>query len=402
MRRLLVAGLLLWGSVQAVSNLPYLGTDERRASIDLSQILSPGPPPQGIPSLGFVGHFNDYFPATVGPVMLAASAANLQPQEPVLVTAGQAFPMRFLVWHELVNHGSATPPLLISYSPTSDLAAVFDRRIPLTPALREEVLKRNPRAPVVRLDPQFQTAYRAQHGGTAPEWALEGNFGHSGMLLHGNHLFFDAYTGTVYSQFLGQGVVGTLSGVKLLRYPAQVISWGQYVKAYPAGQVLAEPAGFGRNYNVNPYLGFDDPAQPLLLDVAISARRPAHERVVGLDLDWETVAYPYPYLAEKKVVNDQVSGMDVVLWWQAGNQNPLNPSQDQGMVGVFNRQLGSQLLTFEWDGSVVRDRQTGSQWNLLGLATSGPLAGKQLEPVLYQSTWWAVWSTFKRQADLRP
>lgn len=402
MRKPILAGLLLWGVALAASNLPYLGTDERRVAVDLSQVLSPGPPPQGIPALGFAGHFNGYFPATAAPVMVPAATVQRQPSEPVLAVLGRAFPLNLLLWHELANHTLEGKPILISYSPNADLAMVFDRRIPLTPALREEVLQRNPAAPVVRLDAQFQAAYRQQYGGTAPEWALEGSFGHSGMLLHANQLFFDAYTGSVFSQFMGQGVVGTLAGVKLLRYPSQVLSWAQFNQIYPEGEVLAEPVGFRRNYRVNPYQGYDNVNQPLLVSAAPNSRRPARERVVGLDLDWETVAYPYPVLAQRRVYNDQVSGVDLVVWWQPGSQNPLDPEQDQGMVAVFNRQLGSQRLTFEWDGQSVRDRQTSSQWNMLGQATAGPLKGQQLEPVPYISTWWLVWSAFRPQTDLRP
>ena len=63
--------------------------------------------------------------------------------------------------------------------------------------------------------------------------------------------------------------------------------------------------------------------------------------------------------------------------------------------GVFRPVLDGKRLTFAFDGAAIRDAGTGSMWNLLGRAVSGPLAGRQLERVNAQDHLWFAWAAFK-------
>ncbi|MFA9566391.1 MAG: DUF3179 domain-containing (seleno)protein, partial [Acidimicrobiales bacterium] len=51
------------------------------------------------------------------------------------------------------------------------------------------------------------------------------------------------------------------------------------------------------------------------------------------------------------------------------------------------------VLTFTRTEAGFVDDATGSTWNILGEATSGPLAGTTLEPVRHLDTFWFAWST---------
>lgn len=44
---------------------------------------------------------------------------------------------------------------------------------------------------------------------------------------------------------------------------------------------------------------------------------------------------------------------------------------------------------------MARDQETGSQWNLLGQAIDGPLAGAQLTPVVHLNTFWFAQAAFR-------
>ena len=61
---------------------------------------------------------------------------------------------------------------------------------------------------------------------------------------------------------------------------------------------------------------------------------------------------------------------------------------------MFATRLGDRVLTFEATPQGHRDRQTRSLWNFFGAATSGPLAGQRLTPVLHVDAFWFAWAAF--------
>jgi hypothetical protein len=66
-----------------------------------------------------------------------------------------------------------------------------------------------------------------------------------------------------------------------------------------------------------------------------------------------------------------------------------------GTANAFGRLLAGQTLAFVFDGSKIVDDETGSEWDVLGRALSGPLAGQQLTPVVAVNHFWFSWAAFK-------
>src|SRR5919201_1489485 len=56
-------------------------------------------------------------------------------------------------------------------------------------------------------------------------------------------------------------------------------------------------------------------------------------------------------------------------------------ARDIGAAAVFERTVDGNVLTFSFRAGHFVDDQTGSTWDILGRATTGPLAGKRLHPV---------------------
>ena len=52
-------------------------------------------------------------------------------------------------------------------------------------------------------------------------------------------------------------------------------------------------------------------------------------------------------------------------------------------------------LSFEKSNDQIVDSQTGSVWNIHGVATDGELAGTQLEPIIHANHFWFAWAAFK-------
>ncbi len=329
-------------------------TDFSKRIVPFSEILSGGPPKDGIPAID-------------EPKFTSVYEADdwIQGVEPVIfVQVGndaRAYPIQILIWHEIVNDTVGDLPLTVTFCPLCNTAIAFERTI------NGQVL----------------------------------DFGTTGRLRYSNLIMYDRQTETWWQQGDGRAIVGEQVGSRLAFYPAVIISWDEFKTSHPGGKVLSRETGFTRSYGRNPYVGYDDVRRPpFLYDGPVTPGvLPPVARVLTLELGGETVAYPYDTLAELKVVNDLVGGNELVVFWTPGTASPLDSGstaggRDVGAANAFLRLLDGQSLTFRFDGMDIVDNETGSSWNVLGIAQSGPLAGKQLTPVVAVNHFWFSWAAF--------
>jgi hypothetical protein len=101
MYRILLATL----AVCLIAGTAY-GWDFDKHSIPVDQILSGGPPKDGIPAL-------------LTPRFATSAESGLEPEDRVIgfVSGGdaRAYPMRIMSWHELVNDEVNGKPVLVSW-----------------------------------------------------------------------------------------------------------------------------------------------------------------------------------------------------------------------------------------------------------------------------------------------
>lgn len=292
--------------------------------------------------------------------------AFLDPRDPVIaVTAGQAsraFPLRFLVWHEVVNSVVGDQPLLVTYDPRTNATGVFERRL-LGAAMH------------------FRAADALHRGG---------------------RLLWDTLTQSWWRQFTGEAIVGDLTGLQLPLRPSLLVSYAEYRQAFPQGRVLdpaSRPDGDDRpDYGATDYPGYDwrqDP--PPNFDGVPDPRLAPAERVLALQLNGEAAAFAFRHLADQRTVNDDVGGEPIVAFWSPGVLSVLDTPQiadarDVGMAAAHGRKIDGRLLTFEFTEGAFRDHETGSIWSLSGRAASGPLSGAQLPALLHNSPYWYAWA----------
>jgi hypothetical protein len=122
-------------------------------------------------------------------------------------------------------------------------------------------------------------------------------------------------------------------------------------------------------------------------------------------MNGEAVAYPYDVLSELNVINDAVGGNDVVVIWTEGTASALDTGniaegREVGSAVTYSRLLDSQTLDFVFKDGKILDTQTGSQWNLFGLAIAGELEGKQLVSVVSINHFWFSWAAFKPETRI--
>jgi hypothetical protein len=230
------------------------------------------------------------------------------------------------------------------------------------------------------------------------------DFGTTGRLRHSDLVMYDRQTESWWQQATGEAIVGELAGRRLDFVSAPLVSWGTFKAAHPSGLVLSRRTGHDRPYGENPYSRYDDPGGSPIREF-FRARRddrlPAMARVVAVSLGGEDVAYAFSLFPERPALNDQVADTPIAVFWQPGTASALNHprialGKDVGSTGVFDRRLGGHLLSFESaGGGRFRDRVTGSDFDILGRAVSGPLTGSRLRPIPHGNHFWFAWGVFK-------
>jgi hypothetical protein len=335
-------------------------TDFSKHSVPYSEILSGGPPKDGIPAIDH-------------PTFVSVSEADawLKPVEPVIFFQigddARAYPIQIFMWHEIVNDTMGDVPVVITFCPLCNTAIAFERTV----------------------------------GGQVLD------FGTTGRLRYSNLIMYDRQTETWWQQATGEAIAGELTGMQLAYLPASIIAWSDFKTAYPEGKVLSRETGFPRSYGDNPYVGYDDVNNPPFLyrGPETPGELPPVARVLTVDLGGEAVAYPYDVLQQVSVVNDTVGGEAIVVLWAVGTASALDTGtvaggHDVGAANAYARTLDGQTLTFTFDGSKIVDNETASEWNVLGQAVSGSLAGKRLTSVIAINHFWFSWAAFKPETHI--
>lgn len=357
-RVLPILGLLL-GALVFVGYADGLRTDVSKALVPLKEIISGGPPPDGIPPIDR--------PRFVTPV---AAESWLKPQEPVLaLTIGsdaRAYPLQILTWHEIVNDVVGGKPVAVTFCPLCNSGIVFDRIVD-----------------GIALD-----------------------FGTSGKLYKSDLVMYDRQSHSLWAQMEGRAIVGARAGTRLGLIAANTIAFEDWKAAHPKGKVLSRETDYARQYGVNPYESYDQPGlRPFLFNEEPDPRRAPKERVVGVRIGTTARAYPWPVLAQRLVVHDSLGEEQVVIFYRPGALSALDEAQMArsravGATGVFSPVLDGRRLTFEVGGGQFRDRETGSTWDLLGRATAGPLRGKTLRAVQHVDAFWFAWAAFNPSTSI--
>ena len=163
-------------------------------------------------------------------------------------------------------------------------------------------------------------------------------FGTSGLLYRSNKLMYDRATNSLWSQLLGEPVIGPLadSGIKLDLFPVLITTWEEWVAEHPdttvlsldTKQLLINPeAGL---YQARVYRPEDDP-QSIYYSYFNTPETmfPVWDRsavletkavVLALSVGDAHKAYWVHALQQERVVNDSLGGVEVVVISSAASQ----------------------------------------------------------------------------------
>ena len=204
------------------------------------------------------------------------------------------------------------------------------------------------------------------------------------MLYNNDLLMYNRNTDTpsLWAQALGEAVVGPKTGTLLDLLPVTQTQWGEWKAAHPDTTVLSTATGYNRDYNFNPYAGYDrDPGLLFPLNGKEDARLNRKTKVLGVRVGNTSKAYVLEDFRRTQVVNDEVGGVPIVLI--------ASPNSDT--VRVYERK------TYQFEGNVERVVEIGTNdvWTISEDALSNPKTGDFLKriPTAFVSFWFA-WFSF--------
>ncbi|MCB1519004.1 MAG: DUF3179 domain-containing protein [Hyphomicrobiaceae bacterium] len=277
-------------------------TDFSKTTISWHEIQSGGPPKDGIPSID-------------DPKFIDVNRnTTVKDTEPVIGLEingdARAYPLRILMWHEIVNDTVGGVPVAVTYCPLCNAAIVFER----------------------------QTA----HG------LLD--FGTTGKLRNSDLVMYDRQTQSWWQQYTGKAIVGALTNTKLHLVPSRLEAFSLFRERNPHGRLLIPNDSASRAYGRNPYEGYDTSAIPFLYRGEFRAGIDPMKRVVVVREGDRPLAVLMGLLRK----TGAISKGDVIIRWRSGQNSALDHAsiangRDVGNVVVQRRSADGSLIDLPYD-----------------------------------------------------
>ena len=249
-----------------------LKTDTSIASIALPKVLSGGPGKDGIPAIT-----NPKF------VSVAQAKKFLTDDiSGILLSRGETakfYPYTILVWHEVVNDTIEGEAVVVTFCPLCASALVFDANV----------------------DGKKET------------------FGVSGKLYESNLLMYDHATESLWSQILGEAVVGKKTGKKLTHVPFQQVSFSDVRRRFPQAEILSTDTGFSRDYTFYPYGDYNKNVAIYFPLSITDTRLPLKEPMYIVDVLGSSVAFKFLDLKEGVTARLRVGTEEITAESKSGD-----------------------------------------------------------------------------------
>ncbi len=280
-----------------------LRAEEPAAEFNLDNLVIPSD------QITFGGPTKDAIPALSDPEHVALESCDRLADDDRVVGMfvggeARAYPLRVLLYHEIVNDEIGGAPVAIVYCPLCDSVTAVDRR--LDGVVRE--------------------------------------FGVSGLLLNSNILLYDRSDDSLWSQVGFTAISGPNAGRSLRHLPWEITTAAAWRTRHPDSTVMSFETGHDRDYDRNPYRNYFGSVDTLGFPVANEDDRlQRRDLVIGIRLGDTTRAYPVATIrnAPDGLVRDSIEGQAVVL--SAGPDG-----ESVRIVEAPTEALGVHTFWFAW------------------------------------------------------
>ncbi len=270
---LVLLGTVILHSLDLAQGQSLNGFDLKGALIPSDEIYHGGPGRDGIPAVS-------------EPKFIPAGEADwLSANTRVLALSrsgvAKAYPVPILNWHEIINDRINGESLIVTYCPLCGSGMAFS----------------------------------AQVDGRLLD------FGVSGLLYNSDILLYDRDTESLWSQLMRKAVSGPMQGHTLTMLPLEHTTWARWKRLHPDTLVLSRDTGYTRDYQTNPYAGYQDRAGLYFPVVQLDPRYHPKQQTLGVELQGHFKAYPLVELDKAGgKVRDTLAGHEVRIFYDRISQ----------------------------------------------------------------------------------
>ena len=255
-----------------------------------------------------------------------------------------AYPVKTLVFREIVNEELDGVPVAVTFCPLCVSGIVFDRRVDGRTLL----------------------------------------LGNTSALYDNDMVMYDHQTGSYWHQVSGRAIVGELSGASMDLVPSMTATFAEWRALYPETLVMSNAKAQAAR-STDPSARIKAAVDrgrfsfPISEQATSDRRLPLGAEVLVVRLAGEEKAYALTDVAAGPA-NDHVGGAPVVVF-----------GSGDAMAAYVARAGGRELTFAAAPHAAFTDRETGSTWDLGGRATAGPLEGASLTLVpARRALWFAI------------
>ena len=227
----------------------------------------------------------------------------------------RAYPLRIMGWHEMANDVIGGVPVALAYCTLCGSGILFETSLD---GFDEPLV-----------------------------------FGSSGLLYRSNKLMFDRTTNSLWNQYSGEPVVGSLvdSNIKLKVRPIAITSWKAWREQHTDTTVLSLETGHIRNYSsgfvYHDYFASPDLMFPAQIKDESQALR--KDYVFGIRSVAASKAWPLSAFADEPIINDGVGAQSLVLLGDASTRTVR--AYEREADEMFTRSSSGELSTIgqKWE-----------------------------------------------------
>jgi SAM-dependent methyltransferase len=211
-------------------------------------------------------------------------------------------------------------------------------------------------------------------------------------LYNGTIMPMDHETGTLWTGFTGEAIEGPLKGRIMERLPLLQCTWQEWLQLHPATLV---PDGEGESRDGHgeghsPGSPITEQAMIKLLP-HIDPRLPHYALVLGVFVGGHSRCYPLSELEQQgPALNDTLGREEIAVFSRSGSW----------MASAYRRRIDGRCLSFRSEDDAIFDEQTGSRWEISGVATGGPMQGTQLKYVNSGVEEFFIWAAFHPETEI--
>jgi hypothetical protein len=211
-----------------------------------------------------------------GPALISLQECDYMEEDDEVISVTingvtHAYPLRILVWHEVVNDRVGDVPVVVTYSALTGSAMAFEP---------------------------------GENGRGEPR-----SFGVSGLLYNSGLLFYDRETESLWSQLKMMGISKNYVEEPLQPVVSHRMPWSAWRKAHPEGKVLSVETGHDNDYLGEwPYGDYAEQKETIFpFDISPDRNEfGTKERVIGMVEGWAARAWPLETLQKRGQLFDAI------------------------------------------------------------------------------------------------